>query len=45
MEKNKKTVKTGNGTIEIEVPRDRRSEFEPVLIEKRQSRLKELDDQ
>jgi putative transposase len=43
--KTKKTVKTSNGTIEIEVPRDRKSEFEPVLVEKRQSHLKGLDDQ
>jgi putative transposase len=43
--KSKKTVKTGNGDIEIEVPRDRISEFQPILIEKRQSRLKELDNQ
>ena len=41
----KKTVKTGNGEIEISVPRDRKSEFEPILIEKRQTRLKELDEQ
>jgi putative transposase len=43
--KSKKTVKTGNGEIAIEVPRDRNSEFEPILIEKRQSRFKLLDDQ
>ena len=43
--KTKKTVKTGNGDIEITVPRDRESEFEPVLIEKRKSHLKGLDDQ
>jgi len=43
--KTKKTVKTGNGDIEIEVPRDRNSEFKPVLVEKRQSHLKGLDDQ
>lgn len=43
--KGKKTIKTGNGEIEIEVPRDRKGEFQPILIEKRQSRLKELDDQ
>jgi putative transposase len=42
--KSKKTVKTGNGEIEITVPRDRESEFTPVLIEKRQSRLAGLDD-
>lgn len=41
--KTKKTVKTGNGDIEIEVPRDRESEFQPVLIEKRESRLAGLD--
>src|SRR3982751_2600552 len=42
--KGKKTVKTDNGEIEIEVPRDRESEFEPVLVEKRQSRLRGLDE-
>jgi putative transposase len=40
----KKTVKTGNGVIEIAVPRDRESEFTPLLVEKRQSRLAGLDD-
>ena len=43
--KNTKIVKTGNGDIEIAVPRDRKSEFEPILIEKRKSHLKGLDDQ
>jgi putative transposase len=43
--KGKKTVRTGNGDIEIEVPRDRESEFKPILVEKRQSHLKGLDDQ
>lgn len=43
--KGKKTIQTGNGEIEIEVPRDRKSDFEPILIEKRQSRLKELNAQ
>src|SRR5215204_360915 len=42
--KTQKTVKTGNGDIEITVPRDRESDFEPVLIGKRQSRLAGLDD-
>ena len=42
--KTKKTVRTGNGDIDIEVPRDCESEFEPILIEKRQSRLAGLDD-
>src|SRR6185312_2403456 len=43
--KTTKTVKTGNGEIEIAVPRDRQSEFEPTLVGKRQSHLKGLDDQ
>ena len=34
--KTKKVVKTHNGSLEIEVPRDRKSEFEPILVEKRQ---------
>ena len=43
--KTTKVVKTGNGDIEIAVPRDRTSEFEPALIEKRKSHLKGLDAQ
>jgi putative transposase len=43
--KTKKTVKTGNGEIEIAVPRDREGEFNPRLVEKRQSRLAGLDEQ
>lgn len=43
--KSSKTIKTGSGTIEIEVPRDRNSQFQPVLVEKRQTRLKDLDAQ
>lgn len=43
--KTQKTVKTGDGTMEIAVPRDRNSTFEPLLVEKRQNRFKELDDQ
>jgi transposase-like protein len=43
--KSKKTVRTVNGDIEIAVPRDRESEFEPILVEKRKSHLKELGDQ
>jgi putative transposase len=41
--KTKKTIKTGNGAIEIAVPRDRESDFAPVLIGKRESRLAGLD--
>ena len=40
-----KTVKTGNGEVKIDVPRDRKSEFEPILIGKREVRFKQLDDQ
>ena len=43
--KTKKTVKTGARSVELEVPRDRNSSFEPILVEKRQGRLKQLNDQ
>jgi putative transposase len=43
--KTQKTVKTGNGDITIDVPRDRNSEFEPALIGKRQTRLNTLNKQ
>jgi putative transposase len=42
--KTKKKVRTDTGELEIEVPRDRNSEFQPRLIEKRQARIKQLDD-
>jgi putative transposase len=40
-----KTVKTGQGSITIEVPRDRNGDFEPTLIGKRQTRLNTLNAQ
>lgn len=43
--KTTKVVKTGNGEIEIAVPRDRKSEFEPILVGKRQTRLQQLNEQ
>lgn len=43
--KTTKTVKTNHGELALTVPRDRNSEFEPILIEKRQNRLKVVDDQ
>lgn len=43
--KGKKTVKTGAGDIEVEVPRDRNSAFEPALVGKRKTRLNMLNDQ
>lgn len=42
--KRTKTVTTGNGEVEIDVPRDRTGEFEPTLIPKRQRRLAGMDD-
>ncbi len=42
--KTTKTIKTSHGELELAVPRDRNSHFEPVLIEKRQNRLKVIDD-
>lgn len=41
--KTKKTVKTDTGELDIEVPRDRNSEFEPQIIPKRKFRLAGLD--
>lgn len=39
-----KTVQTDSGQMTIEVPRDRKSEFEPKLIRKRQTVLDDLED-
>ncbi|OAA17922.1 transposase [Frankia sp. EI5c] len=39
-----KTVSTRNGPVEIEVPRDRNSTFEPVIVPKRARRIGNLDD-
>jgi putative transposase len=41
---NVKNLMTKNGTVEIEVPRDRNSSFEPALIAKRQRRIEGFDD-
>lgn len=40
-----KTVKTGNGDITVEVPRDRTATFEPMLVGKRQTKLDTLNQQ
>ena len=40
-----KTVKTISGELEVKVPRDRKGEFEPKLIPKRQTMLDELENQ
>ena len=42
--KNKKTLQSAHGPIEIEVPRDRESGFEPKLIKKRQRNISSFDD-
>ena len=39
-----KTVKTEYGNIEIETPRDRNASFEPIIIEKGQTRLTGFED-
>jgi putative transposase len=39
-----KTVLTEAGPVEVSVPRDRDSSFEPVIVAKRQRRLSGLDD-
>lgn len=41
---NVKNLMTKNGAVEIEVPRDRNSSFEPALIAKRQRRFDGFDD-
>lgn len=41
---NSKTLKTDDGPMEIEVPRDRRGTFEPQLVKKRQTRFTGFDD-
>ena len=41
--KSSKTLITGNGPMEITIPRDRNAEFEPALIPKRQTRINGLD--
>ena len=43
--KTSKTVKTGNGEIQLDIPRDRMSKFEPMLVGKRQTKLDTLNQQ
>lgn len=40
----KKTLKSNYGTIELEVPRDRNSEFEPIAVKKHQRSISSFDD-
>ncbi len=39
-----KTVQTNSGSMEIEVPRDRKADFQPKLIRKRQTVLDDVED-
>lgn len=41
----KKTVTSEYGDVEIEVPRDRNGEFEPVIVKKHQSTVTSIEDQ
>ena len=40
----KKSLATENGQLELEVPRDIKGNFEPVIVKKKQSRIEGLDD-
>lgn len=42
--KSRKTLQSTGGELDIEVPRDRNSSFEPQIVRKRQRRLEGLDD-
>lgn len=39
-----KSLQTENGEIELQVPRDRKSQFEPKIVKKRQTVLEDLQD-
>ena len=39
-----KTVRTSNGEVEVEVPRDRNGEYEPQILKKYQTSSNELED-
>ena len=39
-----KTIQTEQGAIDLQIPRDRLSEFEPIIVPKGQRRLAGLDD-
>ena len=42
--KTKKTIKTKSGKLNIEVPRDRNSSFQPVLVPKRKRMIDHIED-
>jgi len=39
-----KTVSTDQGSLELEIPRDRNSEFEPIVVKKHETRLGAIED-
>jgi len=39
-----KTLKTNNGEVTIQIPRDRLGDFDPVIVQKHQRRLPDFDD-
>ena len=39
----KKTVNTSVGSLELDVPQDRKSTFEPQIVKKRQKDISEID--
>lgn len=41
----KKTVISSMGPIELDVPRDRKSEFEPKIVKKNQTDVSNIEDQ
>lgn len=41
----RKTLRTDDGTFELDTPRDRDGEFEPQLVKKHQTRITGMDDQ
>jgi transposase-like protein len=41
--KNRKLIKTESGEIVIEVPRDRKADFEPVIVPKRQKVIEKIE--
>ena len=40
----KKTVQSSHGEMELSIPRDRNSSFEPILVPKHQRRIARLDE-
>ena len=41
----KKTVKSSGGPIELDIPRDRKGEFEPQVVKKNQTDISNIEDQ